>query len=300
MNRILGGAIFVAVLGAMLWPVSGIPSAAAATSNVSSRSSKSRPVAVSQSKHRAPTQDIKMEESGDPDAPVEVLTVNEVALENVLKESHALSAFPVRKRRYKDARNVAMAMLNNALKYANQSPPVSRKTSPGEIRKFVSLFDYPSENVPFCAMGIAYVASKAYCDTSPQKITYSSKNDASTFQKVLPLMKSYYFTPSPSCRIMLKEAKKKRFGQRGSWVEKGRVVARPAWLVIFDWKKGKAGRDGVPDHVGIVYAVDANDSDKVHTVEFNTSIRKGNQSNGGAVARKVRSMSDIMGFIKTY
>jgi len=309
MNRRLRGAILVAALLAMLGSVVGVAPSAAVSGvrpPAAAAATAPRPAAEAQFEILARpkifvwSQDINVEESGDPDAPVEVLVVDERALENVLRETHALAAFPTRKRRYKNARRVAERMLQYALEYADQRPPVSRRSSPAQVREFVGLFDYKSENVPFCAMGVAFAMSKAYCDSSPERITYNARNDTSTFQKVLPLMKKFYFTPSPSCRFMMNEAKKRKFGQRGSWVAKGELRPRRAWLVLFDWKKGKVGRDGIPDHVGIVHAVDARDQNKVHTVEFNTSIKMGSQSNGGAVARKVRDVGDILGFIRTY
>lgn len=58
-------------------------------------------------------------------------------------------------------------------------------------------------------------------------------------------------------------------------------------VVFYDWK-----RDGVADHVGIVEKV--NSDNTVTAIEGNTS--ESNNSNGGAVMRRVRSLSLIQGF----
>lgn len=250
-----------------------------------------------QSKASLQDQNVEVVESGDPGEPGETLIVNEVEIQNLLKESNALTAFPAKQRKYKDAEKVALTMLRYALEYANSAPPVSRQTSPEQIRKFVNLYDLKVSD-PFCAVGVAYVASKAYCDLGPEKIKYSKTNDTKTFKNVLPLIKRYYFTPHPACRYMMREAKKKRSTRAGGWVAKGTRSPKRGWLVLFDWRNRG---DGIPDHVGIVNAVDGRDADKLHTVEFNTSIKLGSQRNGGAVAKKVRSLDrDVLGFIRTY
>ncbi|MGL5922178.1 CHAP domain-containing protein [Chroococcidiopsis sp.] len=58
-------------------------------------------------------------------------------------------------------------------------------------------------------------------------------------------------------------------------------------VVFFDW-----GKDGVSDHVGIVEAVNLDGT--VTTIEGNTSAS--NNSNGGEVQRRKRSLSQIQGF----
>lgn len=236
-------------------------------------------------------------EAGDPDAPGEAFAVNERAINDALNESHALAAFPREQLKYKDARRLAEAMLSYTLELADSQPPVTRQSNPRQIQKFVNLFNYRSEKVPYCAMGIAFAAVKAYCDLSPERISYSRRNDTRTFQSVLPILKRHYFAPSASCWFMMNEAMKRRPTQRGGWIVKGTRQPKRGWLVLFDWKnKG----DGVPDHVGIVRASGGRRPDRLYTVEFNTSIVNGNQRDGGAVAKKVRSMDDVLGFIRTY
>lgn len=239
---------------------------------------------------------VEVTESGDPDDPGETLIFDELEVDDVLSESHALAAFPSEQSQYKKAQRVAEAMLEYALGLANREPPVTRQSNPAQIQRFTGLFNFRSdENPPFCAMGVAYAAAKAYCDLTPERILYTQRNHTRTLQNVLPLIKKYYFTPSPSCWFMMKEAMKRKPGQRGSWVANGTVAPKRGWLVLFDWKnKG----DGRPDHVAIVKSVGRRGA--LHTVEFNTSITFGNQRNGGAVAQKVRKMSDVMGFIRTY
>jgi hypothetical protein len=241
--------------------------------------------------------EVEVTEAGDPDTPGESFVIDEGLINDVLSESHALAAFPTEQLKYKNARRMAFAMLDYALELANHYPPVTRKSNPGQIQKFVGLFNFRSNDTPFCAMGVAYAAAKAYCDLTPERISYSKRNHTQTFQTVLPIIKKYYFTPSPSCWFMMKEAMKRRPTQRGGWVAKGTRTPKRGWLVLFDWRnKG----DGVPDHVGIVNGVGGRGEDVLYTVEFNTSIVFGNQRNGGAVAQKVRNMADVLGFIRTY
>lgn len=242
-----------------------------------------------------PADDVVVTESGDPKAPAESFTVNVHQMDDAVNEAHALAAFPSEQREYKDAPKLAEAMLRYALDLADSAPPVTRKSNPQQIQKFVSLFNYQSENVPFCAMGVAFAAAKAYCDLNPKRIPYTGRNDISTFKSVIPIVKKYYFTPSASCLFMMNEAKKHRSTQRGGWVAKGTRAPRRGWLVLFDWSG-----DGVPDHVGIVRASSRIDANWLYTVEFNTSVMNGSQRNGGAVAKKMRSMNDVLGFIRTY
>lgn len=61
-------------------------------------------------------------------------------------------------------------------------------------------------------------------------------------------------------------------------------------VIFFDFQK-----DGISDHVGIVEKV--NSDGTVTTIEGNTSSTSaGSQSNGGCVARRIRSLSIVQGF----
>lgn len=310
MNKNYWRLIYVAAFGIMLCGLLWVQPPVAATSRVEATSgalpavSPYEPVAIIQ-RIAASTQGERVEvvEYGDPDAPGETLVYDPLVVQNALDDSHALYAFPSEKRKYKNAKKFALTMLDYALEYADRNPPVSRRNTPEQIRKIVSLFFPPNLKDPFCAMGIAWVASKAYCDIGPQRISYSHTNEAKTFKNVLPLINRYYFPPSASCFAMQQEAMKRLPSQRGSWMARGKGLPKRGFLVLFDWKnkKGERKRDGIPDHVGIVRGVDARNPDTLYTVEFNTSTTQGNQSNGGAVAKKVRSIRrDVIGFIRTY
>ena len=66
--------------------------------------------------------------------------------------------------------------------------------------------------------------------------------------------------------------------------------ARPGDLVFYDWDN-----NGVVNHVGIVISV--NNNGTITTIEGNTSFDEaGSQSDGGAVARKTRTMNHVAGF----
>lgn len=272
-------------------PYPGTAEGAARAVSIPPKATPPAPAALPQA------EEVVVTETGDPESPGETFAVDLLAVNDALSESHALAAFPSEQRRYKDARRVAEAMLGYALELAERQPPVTRQSNPRQIQKFVRLFNYQSERVPFCAMGVAFAAAKAYCDLMPERVPYNGANDTRTFKSVIPLVKKYYFTPSASCLFMMNEAKKRRSTQRGGWVAKGTRAPRRGWLVLFDWKnKG----DGVPDHVGIVRASGGRHADRLYTVEFNTSVVNGNQRDGGAVAKKVRSMDDVLGYIRTY
>ena len=70
----------------------------------------------------------------------------------------------------------------------------------------------------------------------------------------------------------------------GFWV--GRTEPRPGDIAIFNWDGGR------PDHIGIVeeYLGDG----KYNAIEGNTSV--GNDSNGGEVMRRLRTVAQVNGF----
>lgn len=74
------------------------------------------------------------------------------------------------------------------------------------------------------------------------------------------------------------------FKKKGQW---STSQAKPGDIVFFDWQ-----RDGTSDHVGIVEKVLGNG--QFQTIEGNTSNT--NNSNGGQVMRRTRSLSVIQGF----
>ena len=70
----------------------------------------------------------------------------------------------------------------------------------------------------------------------------------------------------------------------GFWV--GRTEPQPGDIAIFNWD------GGVPDHIGIVE--EALGGGRFHAIEGNTSV--GNDSNGGEVMRRERTVAQVDGF----
>lgn len=83
-----------------------------------------------------------------------------------------------------------------------------------------------------------------------------------------------------SCTQLMNAAK-----SSGMWVTSG---FKPGDVVIYDW-----GDDGVPDHCGIVESVSGN---MVTAIEGNTAV--GNDSDGGEVMRRNRSVTQIIGAVR--
>lgn len=83
-----------------------------------------------------------------------------------------------------------------------------------------------------------------------------------------------------SCTTLMNAAK-----AAGCWVTGG---YRPGDVVIYDW-----GRDGVPDHCGIVEVVDGA---SITAIEGNTAV--GNDSDGGEVMRRTRAVRQILGAVR--
>lgn len=223
-------------------------------------------------------------ESGDPDLPVEILDISKAPIDELYRG-------PVTRGIRKEPQIMAQTTLEVAKSFAG----VNRSRNPDQVEKFLNLFGlhirYPNgQVVPYCASGLNFAACQAYCTIAPPQ-EFEADNPNKTFRTVLPDINKYYFKPSPACRIMVADAR-----SRGTWVERSNVSFEhilPGWLVFFDWK-----HIGVANHVGIV---DRAERSILHTVEFNTSSSEaGNQSNGGAVARRERSFGFVLGFIKTY
>jgi hypothetical protein len=77
------------------------------------------------------------------------------------------------------------------------------------------------------------------------------------------------------------------FKQQGCWFKSPKVGD----IVLFDFGR----KDGIADHVGIVEKVNADGT--ITTIEGNTSsTAHGSQSNGGCVARRIRSLNVVQGF----
>lgn len=87
-------------------------------------------------------------------------------------------------------------------------------------------------------------------------------------------------TRTASCTTLMNAAK-----AAGMWVTSG---YNPGDIVIYDW-----GGDRVPDHCGIVESVSVN---MVTAIEGNTAV--GNDSDGGEVMRRNRSVTQIIGAVR--
>lgn len=83
-----------------------------------------------------------------------------------------------------------------------------------------------------------------------------------------------------SCTALMNAAKK-----AGCWVTSG---YRTGDVVLYDW-----GRDGKPDHCGIVVSANAG---KITAIEGNTAV--GNDSDGGEVMERTRSTATILGAVR--
>jgi hypothetical protein len=79
--------------------------------------------------------------------------------------------------------------------------------------------------------------------------------------------------------------------KNGLWVVAARDV-KPGHLVLFDWDN-----DGTADHIGFASGV-VTTGGSVPTVEGNTQPGSGgDQSNGGGVYARTRSLSDVIAFV---
>ena len=87
-------------------------------------------------------------------------------------------------------------------------------------------------------------------------------------------------TRTASCTLLMRAAQ-----AVGCWVTGS---YRPGDVVIYDW-----GADGIPDHCGIVEAVDG---ETVTAIEGNTAV--GNDSDGGEVMERTRTNKQILGAVR--
>lgn len=73
---------------------------------------------------------------------------------------------------------------------------------------------------------------------------------------------------------------------------------QPGDVVIFDWEKGTPGetaQQALPDHTGLFLKWLNKAEGLFQTIEGNTSA--GNQSNGGQVQKRTRSIAKVKGFV---
>ena len=168
----------------------------------------------------------------------------------------------------------------------------SRATTPDQIKEYLELFgirpvDDNDRILAFCAAGISWAACKAYCDMDPHPRPYDSHNRASVFEDTLADIRHFFFSPHCSCEIMVAQNK-----AGGRWVDPPGTPQR-GWLVLYTWN-----RNGQANHVGVIESVG---SSAINTIEFNTSVTVGSQTNGGVVAKKTRPINDqILGYVRTF
>lgn len=223
------------------------------------------------------------EQSGDPETATEVLQVDTAALAKLLPR------FRARRGAHKDDRTVALATLEAAKTYVG----LNRVNGPDKVATMLKLFDLPmhlnGKPVPYCASGVSFAACLAYCKIDPKVNVDPKQPSLDTLRQVQTDIDHYYFKTSPSCAVMMDDAKK-----RGNWIRvNDPATPQPGWLVFYHWKL-----DGHPNHVGMVDHAEGN---TLHTIEFNTSDpQHASESNGGAVALKERQLGHVLGYIKTY
>ena len=167
---------------------------------------------------------------------------------------------------------------------------VSRSTDKARVTEYLKLLGLgflDANGVPtrYCAAGVTWAACRAYCDANA--ILYDDVSRLSVLRSVLGDVKRS-FKPSASCPDIMSDAQ-----ARKNWATAD-TTPRAGYLVLYNWTGGTQAQ-----HIGIVV-------DKVgaqlHTIEFNTTVEDANahQSNGGAVARKVRAMQFVLGYVETY
>lgn len=117
---------------------------------------------------------------------------------------------------------------------------------------------YGWNHVPYCAIGLSWVAAQAGAlDLVHGRFAY--------------------------CPYWVKA-----FQKAGQWIPYT-SRAQPGDFAFFDW----TGWHHTAEHVGLVESSTAH---TVTTIEFNTVANSGNQSDGGGVWRRTRSISKVMGY----
>jgi hypothetical protein len=223
------------------------------------------------------------DQRGDPDVTDEYVTFSPSAIRRI--------ATNVGKATFEEwDANLPLSMITNARSFIGSS----RKTSPGEIGKFLGLFDLPLSTangyVPFCAAGLSYCALMTYASRlSHSGAVGTGSISRDRLRKLMPDLEHYYFYPTVSCVDMYHIAAGKR-----KWVAydaKSPHLPKQGWIVLYDWNKR-----GLPDHCGIVQQAT---KEALVTIEFNTSTGEGSQRDGGAVAQKTRTYEFVTGFVIT-
>ncbi|MFM0125613.1 CHAP domain-containing protein [Paraburkholderia sp. RL18-101-BIB-B] len=224
-------------------------------------------------------------QQGDPDLPREFL---EFDRETIMGESYStrglFEATPP---------NFGSLLVSEAQLWEGRN----RRDNPDSIAALLNLFDLPpalnSRPVPFCAVGVSYVAAMVYAKAVALRASKDgTKADPSkTLHNYLAELEHSHFLPTPSVNDMFLVAQGKH-----RWVSSADVPRPKAgWLVVYSWK------GGAPDHVGIVKSAGA---DSIETIEFNTSPSHKTtaaEREGGYVASRTRAYPSkfVKGFIRT-
>lgn len=192
----------------------------------------------------------------------------------------------------------AKRLMPLAVEIAREYIPESRASNPYQITKFLNLrgldFRYDDGTpVPYCASGVAYAVTKAYCVLS--HVPFTARGTVKVFKDYQPRIWFSYFKPSASCQEIVDDAR-----SRNMWT--GRNVPKSAikkgWLVFYNFGKGNHAY-----HIGLVDKVVGN---TLYAVEFNTSLNKEHkkgvqaQVNGGAIEQKLRLDGSILGYAMVY
>jgi hypothetical protein len=224
-------------------------------------------------------------QQGDPELPKEYLEFDrEMFMDNGYSTRGLFEATPP---------NFGQLLVNEASAWEGRN----RRDNPDSIAALLNLFELPpalnGKPVPFCAVGVSYVAAMVYSKAVALRASTSgAKVDPSkTLQTYLAELDHSHFLPTPSVNDMVLVAQGKHrwvSGTNGSTPKAG-------WLIVYSWK------GGAPDHVGIVKSVEAS---SINTIEFNTSpshITTAAEREGGYVASRTRAYPSkfVKGFIRT-
>jgi len=177
---------------------------------------------------------------------------------------------------------------------------INRQSRKDRVTEYLNLFGLDFADAAtgkpyaYCAAGLSWALCKAYCDQilvsegRNDKFDYARRGRLEVFQYTLPIIRKLYIRPHPQVEVMAVDARDRRLWRPPS------VIPSPGWIVFYNWSGGSRGQ-----HIGIVESASEG---KLHTIEFNTSVRSGSQINGGYVARKDRSseLHRVIGFAATY
>jgi hypothetical protein len=220
----------------------------------------------------------KEDQRGDPDAQYETIEIDPSKISEIVNPGTRATFQP-------KSKDFGAKLIVAAAQFVGKS----RAKTPEEITDMLDLFGLSFKYgngtyVPYCAAGLSFAAAAAYANDL--KISYNQFDQTSTLRELLADMEHWYFYATPSVWDMyLVQAGKHR------WVDASvdpKPVPLPGWIIIYNFGKGA-------DHCGIVEAMEG---ENIHTIEFNTTIRNGSETNGGVVARKTRSYNEtVKGFI---